>query len=159
MAHFDENNPQYRFCCKKCHVKTGALIIGVLELIYAILITINGVRSMLEDPKAMGNIAQFLIALAILVVVVLMIIGVIKVKKNLIIPHLVWQILFILVALTYVVLALVAYFGGGDLRYVQGRSQEGGRGNFKLVMIQSSHRFGLAAPSPNLSESSLAGGL
>ncbi len=27
----------------------------------------------------------------------------------------------------------------------QGRSQEGGRGNFKLVMIQSSHRFGLAA--------------
>ncbi len=39
----------------------------------------------------------------------------------------------------------------------QGRSQEGGRGNFKLVMIQSSHRFGLAALSPNLSESSLAG--
>ncbi len=32
---------------------------------------------------------------------------------------------------------------------------EGG-GNFKLVMIQSSHRFGLAASSPNLSESSLA---
>ncbi len=25
-------------------------------------------------------------------------------------------------------------------------------GDFKLVMIQSSHRFGLAAPSPNLSE-------
>ncbi len=28
---------------------------------------------------------------------------------------------------------------------------------FKLAMIQSSHRFGLAASSPNLSESSLAG--
>ncbi len=41
----------------------------------------------------------------------------------------------------------------------QGRSQEGGRGNFKLVMVQSSHRFGLAASSPNLSESNLAGGL
>ncbi len=27
--------------------------------------------------------------------------------------------------------------------YLQGRSQEGGGGNFKLVMIQSSHRFGL----------------
>ncbi len=39
----------------------------------------------------------------------------------------------------------------------QGRSQEGGRGNFKLVMIQSNHRFGLAVSSPNLSESSLAG--
>ncbi len=36
------------------------------------------------------------------------------------------------------------------------RSQEGG-GDFKLVMIQPSHRFGLAASSPNLSESSLAG--
>ncbi len=31
--------------------------------------------------------------------------------------------------------------------------------NFKLVMIQSSHRFGLAASLPKLSESSLAGGL
>ncbi|MCP3665816.1 MAG: hypothetical protein GY696_25520, partial [Gammaproteobacteria bacterium] len=39
----------------------------------------------------------------------------------------------------------------------QCRSQEGGGGNFKLVMLQSSHRFGLAASSPNLSESSLAG--
>ncbi len=38
----------------------------------------------------------------------------------------------------------------------QGRSHEGG-GDFKLVMIQSSHRCGLAASSPNLSESSLAG--
>ncbi|MCP3664275.1 MAG: hypothetical protein GY696_17585 [Gammaproteobacteria bacterium] len=46
-----------------------------------------------------------------------------------------------------------------EFRPKQGRSQEGGRGNFKLVMIQSSHRFGLAASSPNLSESSLAGGL
>ncbi len=36
------------------------------------------------------------------------------------------------------------------------RSQDG-RGDFRLVMIQSSHRFGLAASSPNLSESSLAG--
>ncbi len=37
-------------------------------------------------------------------------------------------------------------------------SQEGGGGNFKLVMIQSSHRFGFAAASsPNLSESSLVG--
>ncbi|MCP3661053.1 MAG: hypothetical protein GY696_00935 [Gammaproteobacteria bacterium] len=33
--------------------------------------------------------------------------------------------------------------------HYQGRSQEGGHGNFKLVMIQSSHRFGLAASSPN----------
>ncbi len=32
-----------------------------------------------------------------------------------------------------------------------------GGGEIKLVMIQSSHRFGLAASSPNLSESSLAG--
>ncbi len=32
-----------------------------------------------------------------------------------------------------------------------------GGGKFKLVMIQSIHRFGLAASSPNLSESSLAG--
>ncbi len=37
-----------------------------------------------------------------------------------------------------------------------GVTKEGG-GDFKLVMIQSSHRFGLAASSPNLSESSLAG--
>ncbi len=36
-------------------------------------------------------------------------------------------------------------------------TRKGERGNFKLVMIQSSHRFGLAAPSPNLCESSLAG--
>ncbi len=39
-----------------------------------------------------------------------------------------------------------------DLCVGQCRSQEGGRGNFKLVMIQSNHRFGLAASSPNLSE-------
>ncbi len=32
-----------------------------------------------------------------------------------------------------------------------------GGGNFKLVLIQSSRRFGLAASSPNLSDSSLAG--
>ncbi len=36
-------------------------------------------------------------------------------------------------------------------------ARKGGGGKFKLVMIQSSHRFGLAASSPNLSESSLAG--
>ncbi len=33
-----------------------------------------------------------------------------------------------------------------------------GGGDFKLAMIQSSHRFGLAGSSPNLSESSLVGG-
>ncbi len=33
----------------------------------------------------------------------------------------------------------------------------GGGGAFKLVMLQSSPRFGLAASSPNLFESSLAG--
>ncbi len=38
---------------------------------------------------------------------------------------------------------------------VSGEAREGG--NFKLVMTQSSHRFDLAASSPNLSESSLAG--
>ncbi len=32
-----------------------------------------------------------------------------------------------------------------------------GGGDFKLVLIQSSHRFGLATSLPNLSESSLAG--
>ncbi len=39
----------------------------------------------------------------------------------------------------------------------QCRSQKRGGGNFKLVMIQSSHWFGIAASSLNLSESSLAG--
>ncbi len=39
-----------------------------------------------------------------------------------------------------------------------GVARKGG-GNFMLVMIQSSHRFGLVASPPNLSESSLTGGL
>ncbi len=41
----------------------------------------------------------------------------------------------------------IAVFAEGGL---QGLSQEGGRGNFKLVMIQSSHRFGLAGWSNRL---------
>ncbi len=32
-----------------------------------------------------------------------------------------------------------------------------GGGGFKRIMIQSSHRYGIFAPSPNLSESSLPG--
>ncbi len=44
--------------------------------------------------------------------------------------------------------------GASHGHHWQDRSQGA---NFKLVMIQSSHRFGLAASSPNLSESSLAG--
>ncbi len=39
----------------------------------------------------------------------------------------------------------------------QGRSQEGGRGNIKLVMIQSSQPVWSRREEPNLSESSLAG--
>ncbi len=44
----------------------------------------------------------------------------------------------------------------GQAAYNRAVARNGG-GDFKLVMIQSSHRFGLAASSPNLSESSLAG--
>ncbi len=48
------------------------------------------------------------------------------------------------------------------MRVCNAVARKGGRGqssddSIKLVMIQSSHRFGLSASSPNLSEASLAG--
>lgn len=111
MAHFDENNPQYRCCCQKIHVKIGALIIAVLELVYAVVIAIPAIRALINDPKAMGNIVNFLIAAVFLVVVVLLIVGLIKVKKNLIIPHLIWQLVFIAIGLLMIILAILAFAG------------------------------------------------
>lgn len=113
MAHFDENNPQYRCCCQKIHVKIGAMIIAVLELIYAVVIAIPAIRALINDPKAMGNVVNFLIAAVFLAVVVLLIVGVIKVKKNLIIPHLIWQIIFIAIGLLMIILAILSFAGVG----------------------------------------------
>ncbi len=53
---------------------------------------------------------------------------------------------------------LLLFCSSGELNTEQIELKfSGGGGNFKLVMIQSSHRFGLAASSPNMPESILVG--
>lgn len=32
---FDEHDPRYKCCCQSIHVKTGAMIIGIVELVGA----------------------------------------------------------------------------------------------------------------------------
>lgn len=95
LARFEENSRKYRCCCRCCHVKAAAILIGILELLYMAYQLINIIlvwhRSDNGDHTASFAITVTGVNLGI-IAVALMFYGVFSTKPYLLIPHLIMQV-------------------------------------------------------------------
>lgn len=57
---FDEGSDKYRCCCQCCHVKTGAALVGLVELIIAAILLINSLF-LIANTDTKYNIAMFFV--------------------------------------------------------------------------------------------------
>lgn len=114
---FNETDPKYQCCCGSMHVRTGAIIIGVLELISAFLGLVGASIQLTSGSTAgyaMASIISGYISVLLTVIVVgLMFYSMKTERKGFIIPHLVMQILEIIVMAIYAIVAIVMAFIGG----------------------------------------------
>jgi len=113
MYGFDENNPQYRCCCSCCHVKTGAIIIGVLELIYTVYeICVNAwtLATHLPDDKVVLSVVCIRLGINAIFffAILLMFISIPSVNHNLVWPHLIMQFIFVIYLLFLIIMAIYA---------------------------------------------------
>jgi hypothetical protein len=98
--YFDDNSQRYRLCC--CHVRTWALVIGILELISLVFQLIGNIVN-----YAMGNgrgsfgyggntlgalIGSIIFFIIFLACVILLLVGLKKENHWMLIPHLILQV-------------------------------------------------------------------
>lgn len=119
----DERDPRYQCCCGCMHVRTGAIIIGVIELIcsvsslLAVFVSIGqgaGNRTGLPGTNIYGPIT----AIILIVVVIFMFVGIFQEKHTFVLPHLIYQIVGIvclaIMAVTFVVLLSIGFIAVGS---------------------------------------------
>lgn len=106
------NTRRYRCCCSRIHVKKGALIVGVIELLWtaAIMFTFIAAFAMHTTSKVKISSALFAGALTVGIVysmaVILMFVGVRKSRPMFLVPHLVIQCLTVLALATLIGLCI-----------------------------------------------------
>lgn len=93
-ACFEENSLKHRCCCRCCHVRVGAIIIGALEMLYMLFQLINTI--ILYWRAGDGHTLSFVITVVGIALgiaaIVLLFVGVITVKPLFLIPHLLMQV-------------------------------------------------------------------
>lgn len=91
---FEENSLKHRCCCRCCHVRVGAIVIGVLEMLYMFFQLIN--TFVLYSRAGEGHTLSFVITIVGIALgiaaIVLLFIGVVTVRPFLLIPHLLMQV-------------------------------------------------------------------
>jgi len=104
---FNPDAPQYRTCC--CHVKTCTIIIAIWEAIGVVAMLVDGLVAKFSNNTADGTYRLIggAVGFAIYaIIIVLLIIGLVKEHPGFLIPHLVMQVLSLilmaLAALMYV---------------------------------------------------------
>jgi len=112
---FNENSKIYKCCCGCCHVRVGAIVIGVLELLYlAYELPLNIYLVMSNEPLpatgalTVAIVLHVMMPLAVLISIVLMFVAIGAQKHLLVIPHLVIQVIWMLFLLLAIILASLA---------------------------------------------------
>uniref|UniRef100_A0A914VRT7 Uncharacterized protein n=1 Tax=Plectus sambesii TaxID=2011161 RepID=A0A914VRT7_9BILA len=116
-ACFEENSIKHRCCCRCCHVRVGAIVIGVLEMLYMIFQLVNTI--VLYWRAGDGHTLSFVITVVGIALgiaaIVLLFIGVITIKPLFLIPHLLMQALAALVLLALTLLCGVCLLTGSSI--------------------------------------------
>jgi len=136
-GYFDDNSSRYRLCC--CHVRTWAMVIGVVELIGIIIQLISGIvsyakagRVNLHAPgmstfsnfagQTLGGMIGGIVFFVIGVIAVILLIYALRKEKHLfVIPHLIMQILAIIGA---IVMAIFFFIAVGQRRRMAANQKE-----------------------------------
>jgi len=114
---FNPDSSAYKTCC--CHVRTCTLVIGILELIAIVAqFLINVISNAIDARADTGTVVGVSIALAVimflagLVVVILLFVGLRKQNEKFLIPHLVFQVIAMVIVGIYIVFFVIAMIAG-----------------------------------------------
>lgn len=110
----NDSDPKYRCCCNAMHVRVGAIIIGVLELLGAVS-NLGGASSAAASGRSNFNGIQggpyygIGSAIVLVIVVTLLFIAIAKENAALVIPHLVVQILAIIGLIIFAICMIILF--------------------------------------------------
>ncbi|KHN84904.1 hypothetical protein Tcan_07560 [Toxocara canis] len=127
---FDESSDDYRCLCNCFHVKTGALLVGVAEIVMLVFFFVNSLlvfaaqdksyhkATGLSDSFVSGPFIASMIGIGISsLVVLLLFIGIARNCAVLLIPHIVVQVLIIIVLLLALIDGIIAFSTNSTLFY------------------------------------------
>jgi len=110
-----EFDNKWRCCCLSMSYKTGAFLIAILEIVYATINLIGGIVSTATLPtnNPAGAVLGIFIGLLIIITAALMIVGLERDSPYFIIPHLIGQIIAMLLFLALLITGIVFAAKGG----------------------------------------------
>uniref|UniRef100_A0A915HNZ6 MARVEL domain-containing protein n=1 Tax=Romanomermis culicivorax TaxID=13658 RepID=A0A915HNZ6_ROMCU len=120
----NENDPRYKCCCGCMYVRNGAMLLAIVELVFSVL----GVLGALGDGggrKRIGTSSVSFINCAVTIVVsALMIYGIKKTKRYFLVPHVIYQLIFIVACMVGAIFFAISSIGSGSTSNGHGSSSE-----------------------------------
>uniref|UniRef100_A0A915HMQ4 MARVEL domain-containing protein n=1 Tax=Romanomermis culicivorax TaxID=13658 RepID=A0A915HMQ4_ROMCU len=108
----DEDDPRYKCCCGAMHVRTGAMVLAVVELVFAVLGVLGAVSGG-GRYKSGTQGGSFLNGVVTIIVCSLMIYGLRKTRRYFLVPHMVFQVMAIIACFIFAILFLIGAIGVG----------------------------------------------
>uniref|UniRef100_A0A914W7L5 DUF7027 domain-containing protein n=1 Tax=Plectus sambesii TaxID=2011161 RepID=A0A914W7L5_9BILA len=105
---FNYNSSHYRCCCRCCHVKTGTLIIAMLEAMCALYQLINSIYFISITEEKWRGIVGIVAVVISVVIIALLLFGWMKENAWLLLPHLALQVIAILVTVALICYVYIA---------------------------------------------------
>uniref|UniRef100_A0A915JLT4 DUF7027 domain-containing protein n=1 Tax=Romanomermis culicivorax TaxID=13658 RepID=A0A915JLT4_ROMCU len=107
----DDDDPRYKCCCGIIHVRNGAMIIAIVEIIFSILVALGGITGVTSGKyKSSSESGSYFNCGITIIVCLLMIYGLWKTSRYFLIPHMVFQIIFIIIcgllAVVFIILTI-----------------------------------------------------
>lgn len=115
---FHTEDKRYKCCCRCCHSTTGCMIIGVVEILWALA----GLIFQISTNQYRVNVASSAVPFVVTCLIVgLMLFGVKKEKPSLLIVHMIFQIIAIIGFVIAVILLIIAliYFNWDNLTWFE----------------------------------------
>uniref|UniRef100_A0A7E4ZT20 MARVEL domain-containing protein n=1 Tax=Panagrellus redivivus TaxID=6233 RepID=A0A7E4ZT20_PANRE len=130
-------NEKYRTCCNCCHIRTGTLFLGLVELVAVAFLFVNIVKQLMwkHNDRALcapgellkdclifnfshfnvtlaGDYVVALLMISIMLSIVLLFYGIVTVRPGFLFPHIIVQAFGLICSLTYFFLYAWSYFYG-----------------------------------------------
>uniref|UniRef100_A0A915HP01 MARVEL domain-containing protein n=1 Tax=Romanomermis culicivorax TaxID=13658 RepID=A0A915HP01_ROMCU len=133
VSGINEDDPRYKCCCGVMHVRTGAMVLAIVELVFAVLGVLGAVSGGGGHYKSGTQGGSFFNGAVTILVCSLMLYGLRKTsnficRRYFLVPHMVFQVLAIIACFIFAVIFIIGAIGAGatktNSQYGQYRSND-----------------------------------